>query len=226
MQRPRRLETMPIRTKHELELIPLAIGGKELELHGITKWDSFVTDLEQKGEEYISQFPFWVKIWEASIVLADHLIVMGIKKEMEILEIGAGMGIIGLFLGAFGHKVTITDYEEDALELLRMNVEHNGLHTVSVKKLNWNKPDLTEKYDIICGSELIYNETSFEPIISLFKKYLQPDGTVFLSHDLSRMCIIKFIGMVPGRFEIHNMIKTLRGEDKLHKVMIHKLHLK
>jgi 2-polyprenyl-3-methyl-5-hydroxy-6-metoxy-1,4-benzoquinol methylase len=93
-------------------------------------------------------------------------------------------------------------------------------------ELDWNKPDLTGKYDIICGSELIYNETSFEPIIGLFKEYLQPDGTVFLSHDLSRKCIMKFIGMVPGRFEIHNMIKTLRGEDKLCKVMVHKLHLK
>ena len=206
--------------------MPIAIGEKKLELYVIRNWDVFVNNLAEKGEEYIKKFPFWVKIWEASIVLTDHLIRIGLEKKKEILEIGAGMGVTGLFLGAFGHKVTITDYEEDALELLRMNVKRNGLNNVSVKKLDWNNPDLTGKYDVICGSELVYNETSIGPIINLFRKYLQPEGTVFLSHDFRRMCMIKFIGMVPGRFEIENIAKTLRGDDKLHKVVIHILRLK
>ena len=220
------METLPIREKYELEVTPVAIGGKKLELYGIRNWDVFVNNLAEQGEEYIKKFPFWVKIWEASLVLTDHLIRIGLEKKKEILEIGAGMGLTGLFLGAFGHKVTITDYEEDALELLRMNVERNGLTNVSVRKLDWNNPDLTGRYDIICGSELVYNETSIGPIINLFRKYLQPEGTVFLSHDFRRMCMIKFIGMVPGRFEIENMVKTLRGDDKLHKVVIHILRLK
>jgi 2-polyprenyl-3-methyl-5-hydroxy-6-metoxy-1,4-benzoquinol methylase len=148
---------------------------------------------------------------------------MDIEKEKEILEIGAGMGVTALFLSAFGHKVTVTDYEEDALELLRMNVEHNGLNNVSVKKLDWYKPDLTQRYDIICGSELIYKERSIEPIINLFQRCLQPEGTVFLAHDLSRMCMVKFIGKVPGRFEIENIAKTLRQGENHHKILIHKL---
>ena len=220
------MKTLPIREKYELGLMPIAIGEKKLELYVIRNWDVFVNNLAEKGEEYIKEFPFWVRIWEASIVLADHLIRIGLEKKKEILEIGAGMGVTGLFLGAFGHKVTITDYEEDALELLRMNVEQNGLTNVSVRKLDWNNPDLTERYDIICGSELVYNETSIGPIINLFRKYLQPEGTVFLSHDFRRMCMIKFIGMVPGRFEIENIAKTSRGDDKLHKVIIHILRLK
>ena len=220
------MKTLPIREKYELELMPIAIGGKKLELYVIRNWDVFVNNLAEKGEEYIKEFPFWVKIWKASIVLTEHLIRIGLEKKKEILEIGAGMGVTGLFLGAFGHKVTITDYEEDALELLRMNVQRNGLTNVSVRKLDWNNPDLTGRYDIICGSETVYNESSIGPIINLFRKYLQPEGTVFLSHDFRRKCIIKFIGMVPGRFEIENMAKTLRGADELHKVVIHILRLK
>ena len=55
------METMAIREKYELELIPVAIGGKKLELYGIRNWDTFVSNLEQKGEEYIKEFPFWVR---------------------------------------------------------------------------------------------------------------------------------------------------------------------
>lgn len=220
------METIPFREKYELEMMPIAIGGKKLQLYGIGNWDTFVSNLEHKGEEYVKEFPFWVKVWEASIVLADHLIQAGLEKKKEILEIGAGMGITGLFLGEFGYNVTITDYEEDALELLRMNVKQNRLNNVSVRRLDWNNPELTKKYDIICGSELIYNERSIEPVINLFRKYLQPDGTVYIAHDSQRMCMMKFIGMVPGRFEIENILKTLRGGNDLHKIVIHTLRLK
>lgn len=214
-----------VREKYELKVIPIAIGGKSLELYTIGNWDPFVTNLELKGEAYIKEFPFWVRIWEASIVLAHHLVHIGFEKEMEILEIGAGMGITGLFLGAFGYKVTITDYEEDAVELLRMNAELNGLPNVSVKRLDWHHPDLTNQYDIICGSELIYSETSIEPIIDLLRAYLRPGGKVFLAHDVQRMCMIKFIDTVPGRFDIQNVVKTFRGENELHKIVVHTLRL-
>jgi 2-polyprenyl-3-methyl-5-hydroxy-6-metoxy-1,4-benzoquinol methylase len=159
-------------------------------------------------------------------VLAHHLVQIDLDEEMTVLEIGAGMGITGLFLGAYGHKVTITDYEEDALELLQMNVELNGLTNVSISRLNWHNPDLTGQYDIICGSELVYSETSIEPIIDLFRRHLRPGGTVFLAHDVQRMCLVKFIGMVPGRFDIDNVVKKFSGEDKLRRVVIHTLRLR
>jgi predicted nicotinamide N-methyase len=217
---------MGIRDKYELQTIPIAIGEKKLELYQVGNWGVFADHLEQKGEAYIKEFPFWVKIWEASIVLAHHFVQIGLDKKMTVLEIGAGMGIAGLFLGAHGHKVTITDYEEDALELLQMNVELNGLTNVSVSKLDWHNPALTGEYDIVCGSELVYNETSIEPIIALLRRYLKPGGTVFLAHDVERMCLVKFIGMVPGRFDIENVVKKFRGENKLRRIVIHTLRLR
>ncbi len=220
------MEMSSIREKYKLEVVPVAVSGKRLQLYCVSNWDIFVDKLAQEGEEYIENFPFWVKIWEASVVLADHLVRLGLGKKKEILEIGAGMGVTGLFLGAFGHTVTVTDYEEEALELLRMNAEHNGLHNVSVKKLDWNKPDLSGKYDVICGSELVYNERCIKPIINLFQKYLRPDGVIYLAHDLERMCMVKFIGMVPGRFEIENIVKRIAETGNSHKVVIHTLGLK
>jgi len=212
--------------KYELEVIPITIAGKRLELQRIGNWDVFVRNLEKEGEAYIRKFPFWVKIWEASIVLVDHLAGTLPEEEMEILEIGAGMGVTGLFLAALGHRVTITDYEDEALELLRINAERNGLENVTVKKLDWNNPQLQGKYDIICGSELVYKETSVQPVMSLLQTYLRPEGTVFLAHDVERRCLVQFIGMVPGRFEIGNIVKQFRGEGKVHKIVVHSLRLK
>ncbi|MBW1895897.1 MAG: methyltransferase [Deltaproteobacteria bacterium] len=220
------MEALAITEKYELDVKPISIQGKTLELYGLSNWDSFVANLEEKGESYIQAFPFWIKIWEASIILADHMLTLDLDKEKHVLEIGAGMGLTGLFLGAFGHQVTITDCEEEALQLLRLNVAHNNLSHVQVKKLDWNEPDLVGRYDIICGSELVYKETFIEPLIELFRKYLKPAGTVFIAHDIRRMCMMKFIATVPGRFEIENVGKTLRGEDDIFRILVHTLHLK
>jgi predicted nicotinamide N-methyase len=220
------MEALAIEEKYELEIMPISIRGKRLELYGLKNWDRFVAKLEEEGEVYIPEFPFWIKIWEASIVLADHMIQLGLDKDKKILEIGAGMGLTGLFLGALGYGVTITDYEDEALQLLRLNAAHNNLAGVHVRKLDWTKPDLTEKYDVILGSELVYKETFIDPLINLFRAHLADAGAVYLAHDVKRMCMMKFIGTVPGRFEIENTGKTLRGEEETHKILVHRLRLK
>jgi predicted nicotinamide N-methyase len=217
---------VPVTEKYELATIPIVLAGIKLELYQAKNWEPFIKKLLDKREEYIGAFPFWMKVWEASLVLADHLVRMKIDNGKEILEIGAGMGVVGLTLGAFGHKVTITDYEDDALALLRMNVEHNGLDNVSVRKLDWNSPDLTRKYDIICGSELVYKKEFIGPIINLFRNYLEPDGTVFLAHDVRRMCLIQFIGTVAGQFQIGNIIKRLKSDEDVYQIVIHSLRVK
>jgi len=212
--------------RYNLQLAPVSVSGKQLNLYTITDWDVFVGELAEKGDAYLEHFPFWVKIWEASVVLADHLVRLEISKDAEILEIGAGMGLTGLFLGAFGHNVTITDNEDEALALLKKNVAHNQLETVSVEKLDWNNPGLTQKFDIICGSELLYKKAAIEPMIAFFRKYLHPEGRVFLAHDISRKCLIQFIGMIPGRFEIQNVMKTMRNGNERHRIVVHRLHMK
>jgi len=212
-----------IAEKYELEQTPISINGKRLELYRVKNIDPIINDLANKGEEYISRFPFWVKVWESSIVLASHLINMDVEKGKEILEIGAGMGVAGLFLGLSGHKVTITDYDDNALELLGMNVKHNQLDNVSVRKLDWNLPDLTGKFDIICGSELVYNKKHIKPVIRLFQDYLKTDGTIFMSHDVTRMTMISFIETVSGQFKIENVVKRLKGNGDIYKIVIHSL---
>jgi predicted nicotinamide N-methyase len=212
--------------QYEFELMPIVIGGKKLELYGVSNWDTFVERLGREGEAYVKHFPFWVKVWEASIVLADHLTGISLGKKKDVLEIGAGMGVTGLLLAAMGHHVTITDYEEDALSLLKMNIEHNGLKNVRVKKLDWNKPDLTGRYDIICGSELVYNEAFIQPIMMLLEEYLRPGGTVFLAHDVRRRCLVQLAGMVPGHFDMTNVIKTMKGKEGMYRIVVHTLRLK
>ena len=212
----------PIKSKYDLEMVPIGIGGKRLEFYRVGNWEPFIEKILDHENSKFTDFPMWIKIWEASLVLADYLLDGVSKTPKTVLELGAGMGITGMFLAAFDHQVTLTDNEDDSLALLRLNAAHNGLmNNVHIKKLDWHQPDLTAQFDIICGSEVIYKESNIQPVEKLIQKYLKPDGAVYLAHDRQRMNMEKFIKQLPKDLAVEEIGKTFTGKDTARRIMIH-----
>ena len=216
-------EKQALSERFDLEPMPVVVGGRRLEIFGIGNWDRIVDTLAEKGEAYLKEFPFWIKFWEASFVLADDLVRRPPPPGSQVLEIGAGMGLTGLFLAAFGHRVTLTDYDPDVLELLRLNADRNGLGTAVVRRLDWLAPELDGAYDLICGSEVVYQERFFDPLISLFQRHLKPGGAVYLAHNLRHDCGVRFLERIKDRYAIESRIKSFRGDGQAHRVVIHRL---
>ena len=211
---------------YELELVPIKIEGTSIELWKVKRWKGAVETEYESEAEYISNFPLWIKIWEASIVLCEHLSQGAIDTDAKILEIGAGIGLAGMMLGAMGYQVTVTDHNEDALALLKKNIEHNKLKNVQVKKLDWFHPDTEETYDIIFGSELIYKGDKINPLLDLFRKCIKPNGVIFIAHDINRQNIEVFSNKAERIFQVGSSAKTLKtGSDK-HRIVIHTIRYK
>ncbi|XP_045449344.1 protein N-lysine methyltransferase METTL21D-like isoform X2 [Melitaea cinxia] len=68
-------------------------------------------------------------VWDASLVLAKYLETMCQCKPdflsgIRVLELGSGLGVVGLTAATLGAQVTLTDLPE-ALPLLRLNISEN-----------------------------------------------------------------------------------------------------
>ena len=126
-------------------------------------------------------FPLWAKIWRASLVLAAHLAETPRDAAGSILEIGSGIGVAGIVAAARGHRVTLTDYNQDALAFARANACINGCGDISILRLDWHAPALKEPFDTIAGSEVLYHERDFDSLLGLFKGLLRPAGRVILT---------------------------------------------
>ncbi len=210
-----------INQRFMLEPRSLKVNETRLEIFCIKNLDPFIRQLEEKGDAYVPEFPFWVKVWEASLVLLDYLANRDLGKNRRILEIGAGMGVVGLFLGSLGHRVTITDNNPDALELAEYNVRHNGLETVDVQYLDWNQPQFDEKFDIVCGAELLYNESAVEPVLAICRGLLETKGTAYLAHNRMRRFLPPFALLASETFNVKTVDKILTGKDVAQKVILH-----
>ena len=217
----------PIMDKYDLETVPIGIGGKRMQFYRIADWEPFIEKLFSGESGSFTDFPHWIKIWEASLVLTDYLLDEGLKTKgqletsQSVLETGAGMGITGMFLAAFGYPVLLTDYDADCLELLRLNIAYNELTNARVRKLDWDQPELDGQFDIICGAEVIYRESIIPSLTALFRKHLKPDGRIYLAHDHQRSNVEKFMARLPADMRAESVVKTFRGQDMARRIVIH-----
>jgi len=203
--------------EYETDISALKIRGRNFNFFVPKTLDRFLD-----SEDMFHDFPLWSKIWEASIVLADHLAGIDAEPQKRILEIGSGLGIAGIIASSFGHHVTMTEYNTDALNFAQANAENNlssEESSLEISKLDWNKPQLEGSFDYIMGSEVIYKESAFEPILRLFKTFLKPDGEVVLAERV-RKTTLEFFRQMGGFFDIKAQKKILRSDEGEIRVML------
>ena len=72
----------------------------------------------------------------------------------------------------------VTDYEDDALNTLQVNFKINNISPPQTKLLDWRHPNLDRKYQVIIGSDILYESRFFVPLLELFGNQLSPDGKI------------------------------------------------
>jgi predicted nicotinamide N-methyase len=172
----------------------------------------------------VSDFPFWVKIWDASVALADMVARLPLKPGVRVLEVGAGLGITGVVAAAFGCNVTITDIEEDILDFSRLSAVINSCTTVSHARLDWLSPSAgLNKFDMILGSEVLFNERFFLPLLNVFNQLLAPGGVIYLAHSADRKSLARFLPLCAKDYDIALQKKTLKAGEEQSKIVLTRL---
>lgn len=212
-----------IKKEYNVAFEPLQLGDYRLNLLR-------ATDLEQilDGKDPLknpSEFPFWVKLWESSIVLGKLLVDTPHAKGTSVLELGAGMGVPGLAAAAAGYQVTLTDYEEHILDFERVSAAASGLPADSVRfeLLDWLKPPAMERYDVVVGAEVLFREEFFQPLLGVIKKSLKPGGVVYLAHDIGRKSVKPFLEMAQRDYAISASKRRLKSLDQDKEILLTRL---
>ncbi len=159
------------------------------------------------------------------MVLAQYLADLPPIPTRRILEIGAGGGAVSIIACAFGHDITMTEYDEHALAFAKANAMLNGCEKLSIQKLDWHNPTLSERFHIIIGSEVIYSERDFEAIKNLFNTYLAHQGEILLAESL-RKTTLQFFDQMSAHYHIKAKKKIIRGPQEEIRVIFAKMRPK
>lgn len=198
-------------SEYETDTKEVVIKGRKFTILVPQSLDRFVD-----SEDVFHDFPLWSKPWEASIVLADYLARIAADPVKPILEIGCGLGLVGVVASSFGHMVTMTEYNTDALSFARANAQTNNLgagSNLEIMELDWHRPRMKGSFEYIVGSELLYNERDYGPLLGLFKTYLRPAGEIILAEGV-RKTSIEFFRQASHLLDIKAQKKVLRSKER------------
>lgn len=188
-----------IRRNYKVDFEPFTVRDITLQLLKVQDLESIL-----KGKDpfkNVSEFPFWIKLWESAMILADVATTLPQVPGFRILELGAGLGAPGLAAAAKGFDVTLSDYEQLILDFERVSAAANNLD-VAIQFIDWNKPPDLQPFDAIIGAEILFREDLLEPLMQLFMKLLKPEGAIYLAHDHRRQTLYKFLDKAQSSFKV------------------------
>jgi predicted nicotinamide N-methyase len=209
--------------EYETKSTEVVINAKKFDILLPRYLDRFINP-----DDGLHDFPLWAKIWKASWVLSGYLADMPVEPDKRFLEIGAGVGLVSIVAASFGHQITMTEYNPDALNFAHANAHLNNCPGLPIRKLDWHRPQLSGKFDAIVASEATYKLEDFVPLIRLFRAYLQPEGEIILASEMRKTGKDLF-NQLKTDFDIKVEKKSLRSETGatrivLFKMRFHNLH--
>lgn len=157
------------------ELIKLK--GHSLTVRVIKDVESIITDPNDADK-----VPLWASIWPAARGMAQYIWEHLNFTDTQVLELGAGVGLSGVVAALRGAKLTVTDYNEQALDLTQENLLLNGIEDAKSFLGDWRSFTLEKQFDWIIGSDVLYDPKLNVYIRDIIKNNLLPEGKMLFSH--------------------------------------------
>jgi predicted nicotinamide N-methyase len=127
-------------------------------------------------------FPYWAKVWPSAIALVKVLQTHpSLIRDKTVLELGAGIGLPSLLMASEAKAIQVSDYDSEAVELLRKNITHLQLQNVQALQLDWNNLPENIASEVVILSDVNYDPAQFETLTKLIEKFIHQGCAIFLS---------------------------------------------
>ena len=151
-----------------------------------------------------SMWPLFGVVWPSGQVLAD-LMSRHDLDGLRILEVGCGIGLASLVANRRGAQITATDLHPEAGAFLQRNTELNEDPDIPFQQVGWGGdewPSGLGTFDLIIGSDLLYERTQIEHLAT------------FIGQHASEVCTVILVD--PGRGRMGRMAKAMEARGYTH----------
>lgn len=170
----------------------LRVGNQTFQLTLPAAPDDFLDDPQVLADNARDDYmPYWAYLWPAATPLAEAVLRTRWPEGMRALELGAGIGLVGLAAAAAGLRVTFSDYRPEPVEVAVFNARKHGYDAEGML-LDWRAPR-DEQFPLILASDVLYEQRNHAPILGVLSAMLEPGGKCWIG-DAGRSAAQPFPG--------------------------------
>lgn len=133
------------------------------------------------------------KVWFSSYMIMDYFEDNMPAEGSNILEIGCGWGILGLWCAKkFGARVLATDADRYVFPFLRLHAQENGVKVrTKVSKYEKLDSELLAKQDYIVGGDICFWDELVEPLYQTIKRGIESGVKTIVIADPGRSTFLE-----------------------------------
>lgn len=125
--------------------------------------------------------PFWAQIWDAGHALASYLL-RGPPSRGPLLELGAGVGLVGIAAALRGGAVLQTDRSLDAVRTAAVNAARCGVAAqVQLIAADWRAWPLARRFGVVVGADITYRTSLHPALLAVLRRALVLGGMALLA---------------------------------------------
>jgi predicted nicotinamide N-methyase len=131
--------------------------------------------------------PYWAHLWPTARLLAGAVLRESWPKPrtaaspLQALDIGCGLGLVGLAALARGLHVIFSDYDATALRFAAENARRNDFADFQVLHMDLRRPPTGLQVPVVLGSDVIHEIRMAAPLAAFVRSVLSPGGLCLLT---------------------------------------------
>jgi predicted nicotinamide N-methyase len=202
----------------------ISLLDKRFVIQRVKNIDKLLDAISEEEFKKDERLPYWADIWPSAISLSEYVLEnQNVFKGKKILELGCGLGLVGITVTAIGGDVLFTDYDPHALRFTQTNFKRNFSRPASVQLLDWRNPGHSESFDVILAADILYEKRWLGPVLNILDKKLAMHGIAYVA-DPDRTVAREIYTMIESKdWHRQSVLKRTKVYDKLHNVIINKI---
>ena len=173
------------------ELVP--VGGQPLRMLRPRDGDAVLDELLAEDDPDEDRLPFWTQLWPSGTALARAIATRRLAGR-RVLELGCGLGLVGVTAALAGAAVTVVDRSPEAITFATRNAERNGV-AVQAAVCAFDQPEpllAGAPWDLVLAADVLYEQRNVPVLLWLLPRLVGPDGEVWLA-DPGRPMLGRFL---------------------------------
>ena len=184
----------PVQRYTTIETV-LEVQGRQVRMTRIADFEALMEYLDPITFAEDERLPYWAELWPAAVAMAQFMAQRLPLAGRQVLELGCGLGLVGVVAALHGARVLCTDYEAAALAFAQHNARRNACAHMRFQLMDWRRPTLRRRYDYILASDVIYEARNFGPLVTILRRYLARGGMAVFSEP-GRVNAVPFFALV------------------------------